>query len=74
MFLFKLNHIGILAYNREISECIFILYDNNQEYKEYSEILTQVHVDNNKLFSQLVNFFINLCELLNCSRNFLFNN
>ena len=54
---FKNNKkLEILSYNREITESIYILYDNNQEYKEYAEILTQVHVDNNKLFSQLVKY------------------
>ena len=43
-----------MSYNREISECILILFDNNQEFKELAEILTQVHVDNNKLFFQIV--------------------
>ena len=45
----------IMSYNREISESIFLLFNNNNEYKEFSDILTTVHVDNNKLFQSIVN-------------------
>lgn len=43
-----------MTYNSELSECIFILYNNSEEFKEFSEILTKVHLDNNKIFSQYV--------------------
>jgi hypothetical protein len=43
-----------MTYNRDISECIYVLYNGSEEYKSFSNILTQVHVDNNKLFSQIV--------------------
>ncbi len=54
-----------MSYNREISECIFTLFDNNQEFKELAEILTQVHVDNNKLFSNIVKIQI-ILDKWNC--------
>ena len=43
-----------MSFNREISECIFIIFNNNKEYKEFADILTAVHVDNNKLFQIIV--------------------
>jgi hypothetical protein len=43
-----------MKYNREISESIFVLYDNNEEYKEFASVLNKVHVDNNKLFKEIV--------------------
>jgi hypothetical protein len=46
--------IEIMCYNREISESIFLLFNNNKEYKEFANILTSVHVDNNKLFQSIV--------------------
>ena len=50
----------LMEYNREMIESIFVLYDDNEEYKEFAHILTQVFVDNNKLFRQMVNFIIQL--------------
>jgi hypothetical protein len=49
-----------MRYNREISESIFILYDNNLEYKEFAYVLNKVHVENNKLFRDIVLYLINL--------------
>lgn len=43
-----------MNYNREISESIFVLYDDNEEYKEFAQVLNKVHVDNNKLFKEIV--------------------
>ncbi len=43
-----------MCYNREISESIFLLFNNNKQYKEFANILTSVHVDNNKLFQSIV--------------------
>jgi hypothetical protein len=45
----------ILQYNRDINECIFLLYNNSVEYKEFQDILTNVHVDNNKIFQKIAN-------------------
>ena len=44
----------ILSYNREITECIFLLFNNNEEFKGFADTLTSVHVDNNKLFQNIV--------------------
>lgn len=43
-----------MKYNREISEAVFVLYDNSEEYKDFAYVLNKVHVDNNKLFKQIV--------------------
>ena len=43
-----------MCYNREIIESIFLLFHNNKEYNEFANILTSVHVDNNKLFESIV--------------------
>ena len=43
-----------MSYNREISECIFVLFNNNDEFKEFADILTAVHVDNNIFFTNIV--------------------
>ena len=42
-----------MDFNRELSECILILYGDNKEYIDFADILTNVHVDNNKLFNQI---------------------
>ena len=43
-----------MSYNREISESIFKLFNSNKEYQLFADILTAVHVDNNKLFQSIV--------------------
>jgi hypothetical protein len=48
------DYIEILSYNREISECIFLLFDKNDEFKEFASSLTSVHMDNNRLFQTVV--------------------
>jgi hypothetical protein len=41
-----------MDYNRNINECIFILYNNleNKKLKEFSQILTNIHIENNFVF------------------------
>ncbi len=46
-------NIEVISYNREISETLYILYDNNEEYKHFFNILSQVHLDNNKTFKDI---------------------
>lgn len=48
------SRLAIMKYNREISEAVFVLYDNNEEYKDFAYVLNKVHIDNNKLFQQIV--------------------
>ena len=43
-----------MRYNREISEAVFILYDNCEEYKDFAYVINKVHLDNNKFFLQIV--------------------
>jgi hypothetical protein len=50
----QLIKIDMMNYNRQISESVFVLYDGNEEYREFAQVLNQVHVDNNKLFKQIV--------------------
>jgi hypothetical protein len=45
----------ILQYNRDINQCIFLLYNKTVEYKEFQETLTNVHIDNNKYFQNITN-------------------
>lgn len=58
-------YLEILSYNREISECIFLLFDKNEEFKEFASSLTSVHMDNNRQFQTivLINFFIQVNEV-----------
>lgn len=43
-----------MTFNRELSECIFVLYGKSEERQEFGNILTQIHVDNNKIFNQMI--------------------
>lgn len=49
-----------MHFNREISECLFALYDQSEEYKEFADTLTRVHVEGNKLFNQISSDINNL--------------
>lgn len=43
----------LMHFNRDISEIIFTLYDQSDEYKDFADIITRVHVEGNKLFNQI---------------------
>jgi hypothetical protein len=49
---FKCNFINLVLaqYNRDISEVIFLLYNNTPEYKEFQYTLTDIHIKINNLF------------------------
>ena len=49
-----------MKYNKELSEIIFILYENNEEFKEFAFVMNHVHMDNNKLIMQIVIIFFYL--------------
>ncbi len=65
-------------YNRDISEVIFLLYNNTPEYKEIQQTLTDIHLKTNYLFQtinkdiseiskntkQWENYFKNLNEIV----------
>lgn len=42
-----------MDFNRELSECVIILYGGNKEFEDFADIITKIHVDNNKLFNQI---------------------
>ena len=53
IFNVKILILVILEYNRDINQCIFLLYNNTIEYKEFQDSLTSVHIDNNKIFQTI---------------------
>ena len=58
-----------MSYNRELSECVFLIFNRNNEYKDFADVLTAVHVDNNTLFQDIVFIFkIRLMILVNYPR------
>lgn len=40
----------LFSFNRKLSENIFNLYSSSEEHSPFSEILTKIHVDNNRAF------------------------
>lgn len=42
-----------MQYNRDISEVIFLLYNNTPEYKEFQQSLTDIHIKTNNLFQTI---------------------
>jgi hypothetical protein len=67
-----------MQYNRDISEVIFLLYNNTSEYKEFQTTLTDIHIKTNNLFQTITkdisevlrntnlleNYFKNLKEII----------
>jgi hypothetical protein len=51
---FITNFERIMQYNRELTECLFLLYKETKSYKEFSESLTKIHIDNNLIFSSIL--------------------
>jgi hypothetical protein len=43
----------ISTYNRDITECIFLLYGNTNEYNELRDIFIKIRVDNNRIFQNI---------------------
>jgi hypothetical protein len=52
---FIANFESIMQYNRDLTECLFLLYrGSTSSFKEFSECLTKIHLDNNLIFSSII--------------------
>ena len=45
---------GLMSYNKEINEVLYIIYDENKENVDFANNLETLHINNNKLFQNLV--------------------
>lgn len=57
------NFEKVMEYNRELSECIFLLYNKNTQYKEFSELLTRIHIESNKIFTSVGEEVYNISKI-----------
>ena len=44
----------LFSFNRDLTESILIIYDKNDDFKEFQEILSNIHIENNSSLREMV--------------------
>lgn len=59
------NFEKIMQYNRDLTECIFLLYKDTKTFNLFSDSLTKIHIDNNLTFPSILKYIKAMNQKMN---------